>query len=378
MSILHSVTEPVLLLDEQKCRRNIERMAEKASRHNVLLRPHFKTHQSRHIGEWFREAGISCITVSSLRMAAYFAAYGWDDITVAFPVNTLEHERINLLARHISLGLLVADTEGARLLSRIIRHPARVWIKIDTGAHRTGVLPLDRNTIDAILQVIKGSGNLTFRGFLTHAGQSYESRNRDEINEVHRESVALLAKLADTYHSDYPDIEISTGDTPSCSVADDFSKISEIRPGNFVFYDLMQASISSCEKRDIAVAVACPVVARHADRNELILYGGGIHFSKEFLEAGDGRKIYGELVRADDSGWGEPLEGCYVSRLSQEHGTLKVTDEVFRQTAVGDVVAILPVHSCMTANCLAGYTTLSGEHLEFFDFRKEYFVRSPD
>ena len=73
-------------------------MADRAIQYNVRLRPHFKTHQSRQIAGWFREAGINCITVSSLKMAEYFAADGWDDITVAFPVNVLEHERINRLA----------------------------------------------------------------------------------------------------------------------------------------------------------------------------------------------------------------------------------------------------------------------------------------
>ena len=143
MSILRTVTEPVLLLDEKKCRNNIQRMADKAKRNNIRLRPHFKTHQSRQIAEWFREAGINCITVSSLRMATYFAEQGWNDITLAFPVNTLEHERINRLARSLVLNLIVADLEAARLLSAKVRYPVQLWIKVDSGSRRTGVLPED-------------------------------------------------------------------------------------------------------------------------------------------------------------------------------------------------------------------------------------------
>ncbi len=146
-SILNTITLPTLLLDEQKCRRNIQRMADRAIQHNVRLRPHFKTHQSRQIAGWFREAGINCITVSSLKMAEYFAADGWDDITVAFPVNVLEHERINRLARRIKLNLLVAGVDGAVLLSSVLKYPVRVWMKIDAGTGRTGVLPGDREAI---------------------------------------------------------------------------------------------------------------------------------------------------------------------------------------------------------------------------------------
>ena len=172
---------------------------------------------------------------------------------------------------------------------------------------------------------------MSFSGFLTHAGHSYSCRGRDEILRVHRESVTLLASLAEDYRSAYPMIEISTGDTPTCSVADDFSSVDEIRPGNFVFFDLMQAVIGSCSREDIAVAVACPVVAKHSDRNEIILYGGAIHFARDSVVTGGGTTIYGELVQVSGDSWSEPPEGCYLSKLSQEHGTLKVTDEVFRQ-----------------------------------------------
>lgn len=371
-SILNTITIPTLLLDEQKCRRNIRRMSDRAIQNNVRLRPHFKTHQSRQIAGWFREAGINCITVSSLKMAEYFAADGWDDITVAFPVNVLEHDRINRLARRIRLNLLVAGTEGALLLSPVLKFPVGVWMKIDTGTRRTGVLPGDRDTINSIIEAVEASDKMSFNGFLTHAGHSYSCRSRDEILRVHRESVALLAGLAEDYRFAHPAIEISTGDTPTCSMADDFSNVDEIRPGNYVFFDLTQAVIGSCSRQDIAVAVACPVVAKHSDRNEIILYGGAIHFARDSVVTGGGTTIYGEMVQVSGDSWGEPLEGCYLSKLSQEHGTLKVTDEVFRQINVGDVVAILPVHSCMTANLLAGYTTLSGERVDYFDFRKDY------
>ena len=61
-----NITKPTLILDEAKCKANIAFMADKAKTNNVELRPHFKTHQSLEIGRWFKEAGISKITASSL------------------------------------------------------------------------------------------------------------------------------------------------------------------------------------------------------------------------------------------------------------------------------------------------------------------------
>ena len=55
--------KPTLFLDEQKCLANIRRMKEKADRHNLVFRPHFKTHQSAGVGEWFRDLGVDKITV---------------------------------------------------------------------------------------------------------------------------------------------------------------------------------------------------------------------------------------------------------------------------------------------------------------------------
>jgi D-serine deaminase-like pyridoxal phosphate-dependent protein len=72
-----TILQSTLLLQESICRHNIERMVEKAKRHNLVLKPHFQTNQSAEIGEWFRQAGVNKITVSSLDMVEYFAEAGW-------------------------------------------------------------------------------------------------------------------------------------------------------------------------------------------------------------------------------------------------------------------------------------------------------------
>jgi D-serine deaminase-like pyridoxal phosphate-dependent protein len=73
---ISKITSPQLLLDENICKRNMERMREKAFRKKVKLYPHFKTHQSREVGKWCLESGIDGIAVSSLKMAKYFADAG--------------------------------------------------------------------------------------------------------------------------------------------------------------------------------------------------------------------------------------------------------------------------------------------------------------
>ncbi len=120
---------------------------------------------------------------------------------------------------------------------------------------------------------------------------------------------------------------ISLADTTGCILAYDFTGLDETCAGNFVFYDLPQYQIGSNEINHIAVAMACPIVAIHKDRNEILIYGGGVHFSKYRLEDVEGT-IYGCVVEKLENGWGDVIPGMYVKILSQEHGTVVVPDEL--------------------------------------------------
>ncbi len=110
------IIRPTFIVDELRTRKNIRKMALKAKSNHVVFRPHFKTHQSAEIGEWFREEGIDRITVSSVTMAEYFAEAGWNDMLIAFPVNILEIESINKLAEKISLSLTIESVFTAKFL----------------------------------------------------------------------------------------------------------------------------------------------------------------------------------------------------------------------------------------------------------------------
>jgi D-serine deaminase-like pyridoxal phosphate-dependent protein len=348
------ITKPTLLLDKQKCKRNIAMMFSKAKTNHVSFRPHFKTHQSLEIGRWFKELGVDKITVSSLEMAQYFSTE-WNDITVAFPVNILEIDTINQLAEKITLHLLVESVEATIYLAQKTKNTIGIFIKIDVGYHRTGLPPTSTQQIDEILKVISASTTLRFKGFLTHAGHTYSCRTKNEILAIHHTSKEILTGLKARYIDRYPGLIISIGDTPSCSVVDDFSGIDEIRPGNFAFYDLTQQQIGACFFDQIAVAMACPIVAIHPDRNEIVIYGGGVHFAKDRLEVDNAGTIYGIVVEQLEEHWGDPVPGMYLKSLSQEHGIVSVPEQIIAKYKIGDLLYILPVHSCMTANEMKYY-----------------------
>jgi D-serine deaminase-like pyridoxal phosphate-dependent protein len=356
------IVRPTLLLDEAKCKKNIQRMAEKARRYQLVFRPHFKTHQSATIGEWFRELGVERITVSSVTMAEYFARSGWTDILIAFPVNLLEIDQINNLNDRIDISLLLESKEAVEFLNINLRKQAGFYIKIDTGNHRTGIAWNDTKEIERILKEFDAS-KLKFIGFLTHSGHTYQAKSRREIQEIHNDSVGKLNLLKSRFSRNAIIPILSVGDTPSCSIAENFEGIDEIRPGNFIFYDVTQYHLGSCEEEDIAVALACPVVAKHPDRNEFVIYGGAIHLSKEFITDFTGKRNYGQIVNLQPANWSNPIERAFVKSLSQEHGVIQTTKEHFKSIKIGDVIAILPVHSCLTSSQMKHYFTLNGKRL---------------
>ena len=360
--------EPTLLLDKDKCLKNIGRMAEKARRSGAVLRPHFKTHQSHEVGRWFRDFGVEKITVSSLRMAEYFAADGWRDITVAFPVNVHEIERINSLAEKIALNLLIVAPETVEHLANNLKFPVNVFIEVDSGDHRTGVRFDDFETINKVLSEIERFDLLKFKGFLTHAGHSYGVKSdRKAIAEIYRESVDAVVPLKTRYAEKYSDLIVSYGDTPTCSVIKNFDGVDEIRAGNFVFYDVTQCEIGSCAVEQIAVAMACPVVAKYPERGEVVVYGGAVHFSKDALFSPGGKRSFGKVVKLTDNGWNTAETGAHLKSLSQEHGVISAPGEMIERIKIGDFVGVLPVHSCLTADVMKNYTTLDGKKIEKFN-----------
>jgi D-serine deaminase-like pyridoxal phosphate-dependent protein len=361
------IIRPTLIIDKKICLRNIEKMARKAKEHSLVFRPHFKTHQSAAIGDWFRSYNVTAITVSSVMMAEYFARNGWDDITIAFPLNIPEIDNINHLAANIKINVLVENKEAANALTNKATHPMGVYIEIDTGHNRTGIDASRTGLIDAVMQILSKNKKLIIKGFLTHSGHTYSAKSTNEIFSRHFDTLLKLTALKRRFKPRFPSVNVSIGDTPSCTLCDNFSGIDEIRPGNFVFYDIMQQNLGVCNFEDIAVRVACPVISKHSSRNEVAIYGGAIHLSKEALINSAGKPFYGRVVVNKEKGKTILGERNYVSGLSQEHGILKVSQKNFRLFNIGDLIEIIPVHSCLTANLFRKYYTTEGEEIQMIN-----------
>lgn len=357
------ITKPTLLLNQDTCKANIRKMMDTAQKHHVQLIPHFKTHQSRQVGEWFREAGVNAITVTSVKMANYFAQYAWKDITIAFPANVLEMEELNELAARIDLKIFVNSKETASILKEQLKAPVKYYIEVDTGDERSGV---DAGNFFEISEIIENTenSNLKFFGFYSHPGHTYSASSPGEVMMISEKVLQKLRSLKWHFREEFPGLKIAMGDTPSCSIAEGFENIESIHPGNFVYYDLVQESLGANTLQEIAICLAVPVVAVHPERKEVIVHSGWTHQGKDSLGDFEGNTHYGLVVHLKNNGWSSPIPGAKVIKLSQEHGVLGLPDEFLKKVKVGDVLGILPVHACATALMMGEVWTLEGERIK--------------
>lgn len=347
----NTIIGPQVLVDSKKAKRNIKRMQEKADAAKVTLRPHFKTHQSVTIGKWFGPPASTAIAVSSPTMANMFAAAGWQDILLAIPLNPRALPAYNRLAGQVNLGLTIESKAALSAIERL-QNPVDVYIEIDAGYGRTGISWRQHELIAHMLTHAGTIPHVRQLGLLLHAGNSYNARGDIGIAEIHHESLQRLQQLL-THLPNAETLRISVGDTPTCSRMHEFPGADEIRPGNYVFYDWQQQRIGACEWSDIALAVACPIIAIYPERGEVVVHGGAVHFSKDWAMV-EGKPVYGQVVHQTAHGWGGPIQGAQLISVSQEHGKVRVPEAMLKELNIGDLLIIVPAHSCLVMAAFNG------------------------
>jgi len=238
----------------------------------------------------------------------------------------------------------------------------RVWIKVDVGGRRSGVPWNDVDRLASLAQRVRDGEHMQFAGLLTHSGHSYDADGVAAVRAIHATSLARLFELQARLAGVGVTAALSIGDTPCCSVVSDFTGVDEARPGNFVFYDLTQVRLGACRPEDVAVVVACPVVGKHAERGEVVLYCGAVHLSKDLLRV-DGEAVFGYLAAWNDTTWERAETRAVLTSLSQEHGIVRLAPDLFDSLGVGDLVGVVPVHSCLTSDLYGAYCALDGQQL---------------
>lgn len=367
MPTVRDLPTPALLLDLDVLDRNLARMQARITGLGASLRPHVKTHKCTEIGKRQLALGARGITVATIVEARDFAAHGFDDITWAFPLPVSRVAEVIELSKLVTLRVTVDDEVAAGALAEAARQAGvrvHVWLEVDCGYHRSGVDPSLPHAA-ALARRLASDRWLKFDGLLAHGGHAYAARDHEARRKVAEQERAVTVEFAERLRSEGVNVPgVSIGSTPSMAAAESLAGVDEARPGNYAFYDWMQAAAGVCSPEDVAICVLATVISHQPGLPHCIVDAGALAMSKD-QGPGDPslRRGLGPLYAGLSGGHLDPrLE---LAAVSQEHGFVRGVSpsDLDGRLRVGDRVRIMPNHSCLTAAMFDEYIVVRGEEV---------------
>jgi D-serine deaminase-like pyridoxal phosphate-dependent protein len=344
------VETPAVCVDQAALARNIARGQEIARRHGLALSPHVKTHKTLEIAALQMQAGACGLTAAKTDEALVYLRADFRSLTVAYPLIAREKLRrllksarqneaeINLLADSMD-GLDAIRDTAAQLGLR-----TRVFVKIDVGLPRCGLLPEDPRLLE-LVHGIHGTPSLDFAGLLSHAGHAYAAADADEVRVIARAECRTMSRVREMLEKHgYAVPAVSVGSTPTVLAADTFDGITEIRPGNYVFLDGTALRLGLATLPEVALMVLATIVSAN-ETYYIVDAGSKVLSSDKGAHGTAGTEHFGMAFPGDAlQGQGEALR---VVRLSEEHGFVERGAARLR---IGERIVIVPNHACPVVN----------------------------
>ena len=177
-------------------------------------------------------------------------------------------------------------------------------------------------------------------------GQSYAATSQSELLTIARSEAERLRGLASRVRSRGVTLpEVSVGATPTVRHSLDEDGLTEVRPGNYLFYDLTQVALGTATIEDCALSVLTTVVSRPA-KDRIVLDAGSKTLSSDLARGPSASGGYGALF---DTELRHSLDNLEIGRLSEEHGVVPIGSA--RCTLrPGDRVRVIPNHACVVVN----------------------------
>ncbi|MGW0038908.1 alanine racemase [Gordonia sp. NPDC003376] len=340
---------PYLQVATDRLEANLAAMAVRASRLGVDLRPHAKTHKCLELARLQIDHGAVGLTVATIGEAEVFAAAAADigcrDLFLAYPVWVTPHKgaRLRALARDVAVRVGIDSAAAAVRLGAEVGatrlavetgtfHPVTVVVEVDSGQHRTGVVPEQAGVVagaavDAGLDVV---GVFTFPGHGYGPGPAREVAAAQEAHALGVAADALRARGIE------PTV-ISGGSTPTARFAD-AGVLTELRPGVYPFQDAQQVELGTCDVSEVALTAVTTVVHRTGHR----------------VVVDAGSKVLGADRPAWASGFGRvpDVPDAVIVALSEHHAVIEYPVDLAdgELPEPGAVITVIPNHVCSAVN----------------------------
>ncbi|CAN5531625.1 D-TA family PLP-dependent enzyme [soil metagenome] len=367
---------PALIIDLDRLDRNIEAMQARATAAGVALRPHAKTHKCAEIVRKQIDAGAVGITVATVAEAEAFANAGVEDIRVARVTVAPEAlERLMRVAATCRVSLVVDTAAGIAAAAEAARSAGLtldVLIEVDSGQGRCGVPWQYPEEAVELAQRIASEDALHLTGVLTHGGHAYRGPEGKEMPQAsllrameqeRDRTIAIAEALVDANLLDAETAVVSVGSTPTASVFEQPPegrlRVTELRPGNYVFHDAEQVALGAASLDDCALTALATVVSeRHATDGHTRIY---VDSGKKTLTSDRGPTLsgFGQLLHSPKTR--QPLPHAQIVGLSEEHGWIEAGGSATLH--VGDQVHVVPNHACVAVATKAFLIVVKGEEV---------------
>jgi D-serine deaminase-like pyridoxal phosphate-dependent protein len=337
---LAELDTPALVVDADRLERNLGRAQEAVTAAGKWLRPHIKSHKTPEVARRQLELGAVGLTTAKLAEAEAMAAAGLDELFICYPlIGRAKIERLLRLARERRVMTVVDTAAGATALGEAFAgedRPLAVLVKVDAGFGRVGARGVQ--AVELCRRVASTDG-LDLRGLCIHEGSTYGEPDPARRALLAATQARELVTIADEVRALGVPVDIvSAGSTPGLAGCLAVEGLTEVRPGNYAFYDAIQVGLGVATLEECALTVLTTVVST-ARPAGAICDGGSKALSLDRGAHGlDIAQTYGTIVGR---------EGVALQRLSEEHGWLSDDGGA---CSVGDVLRVVPNHACAVVN----------------------------
>ncbi|MCY4464699.1 MAG: alanine racemase [Chloroflexi bacterium] len=319
---IDALETPSVLIDMDIMERNIARMQERCDQLGIDFRPHIKTHKIPDIARRQLEAGAVGIACQKVSEAEVFASAGFRDIQIPYNiVGARKTARLAELAKQAAISVTVdsrAVVDGIAAAAQTAGAHINVLVELVSLGKRTGATPGDALRL---AQHISATANLRFAGVMVYPSDAV-------MRPRLAETLALLEAAG------IPARTISGGGSGAIREAHLLPELTEMRVGTYVFWDWGSVDKVYTTFDHCAMRVRATVVSA----NEA---------SRVILDAGS-KSIHSETVEGR-YGYIEEFPDARLHQVNEEHGYVDFS-ACATIPAVGDVLHIIPVHTCVVTN----------------------------
>ncbi|KAL7620683.1 hypothetical protein AAE478_009678 [Parahypoxylon ruwenzoriense] len=250
---LHEVATPAVVLDLAKVEANCNMMLEAAQRLHLSWRAHIKTHKTEELTRL--QVGDSSSSPVNLVVSTIIEAEqlvpllkGYQEkgrqvnVLYSFPLYASCIDRLARVSADLGPGALSVMLDHAEqvpylatLTAKSGGHKPLVFLKVDVGSHRAGVIP-DTPACGAAVDALvcaEANGSCELLGLYSHAGHSYATRRDWEamgILSAEFEALRQVATLVrDKRTGSHAPLVLSVGATPTVTTIQhpDFASTAE-------------------------------------------------------------------------------------------------------------------------------------------------------